>query len=220
MTIPEKKIIDVYLIVKVMVSASRQEMVGHLLKDIVESSEKPSLSSQNPKYDRFGFKIDEDGSLEEKAERLRRLTQENLEETELSLEEVESRWDSVVSTLSKPVHFTVTLDMKNPIRRGIPINLKGTVWKAIVDNRIRGSMERPQPDYYQVRQKDYTINFTRHVSNYEMFLQALLSNYNPGLTLSPAAKQIELDLLRTLPSNKHYDSPHASGMFINSNSVF
>merc|ERR1712126_172402 len=175
---------------QVMVSASRQEMVGHLLKDIVESSEKPSLSSQNPKYDRFGFKIDEDGSLEEKAERLRRLTQENLEETELSLEEVESRWDSVVSTLSKPVHFTVTLDMKNLIRRGILINLKGTVWKAIVDNRIRGSMERPQPDYYK----------------------ALLSNYNPGLTLSPAAKQIELDLLRTLPSNKHYDSPHASGI--------
>ena len=136
--------------IQVMVSASRQEMVGHLLKDIVESSEKPSLSCQNPKYDRFGFKIDEDGSLEEKAERLRRLTQENLEETELSLEEVESRWDSVVSTLSKPVHFTVTLDMKNLIRRGIPINQKGTVWKAIVDNRIRGSMERPQPDYYQV----------------------------------------------------------------------
>jgi len=175
---------------QVMVSATRQEMVGHLLKDIVESSEKPTLSSQNPKYDRFGFKIDEDGSLEEKAERLRRLTQENLEETDLSLEEVESRWVSVVSTLSKPVHFTVTLDMKNLIRQGIPINQKGTVWKAIVDNRIRGSMERPQPDYYQ----------------------ALLSNYNPGLTLSPAAKQIELDLLRTLPSNKHYDGPHASGI--------
>ena len=41
--------------------------------------------------------------------------------------------------------------------------------------------------------------------------QALLSNYNPGLALSPAAKQIELDLLRTLPSNRHYDSPHADG---------
>ena len=164
-----------------MVSASRQEMVGHLLKDIVESSEKPSLSSQNPKYDRFGFKIDEDGSLEEKAERLRRLTQENLEETELSLEEVESRWDSVVSTLSKPVHFTVTLDMKNLIRRGIPINLKGTVWKAIVDNRIRGSMERPQPDYYQVRQQDFALYFTRHVSNYEKKICRLYSQ-----TITPA----------------------------------
>ena len=73
-----------------MVSASRQQMVGHLLKDIVESSEKPSLvCQQDPKYDRFGFKIDEEGSLEEKAERLRRVAQDNWEESELSLEEVE-----------------------------------------------------------------------------------------------------------------------------------
>ena len=55
-----------------------------------------------------------------------------------------------------------------------------------------------------------TFTFTNyHFSKQN--LQALLSNYNPGLALSPAAKQIELDLLRTLPSNKHYDSPHASG---------
>ena len=47
--------------------------------------------------------------------------------------------------------------------------------------------------------------------NSYVLLQALLSNYNPGLQLSPAAKQIELDLLRTLPNNKHYESPHSSG---------
>lgn len=29
---------------------------------------------------------------------------------------------------------------------------------------------------------------------------------------SSAAKQIELDLLRTLPSNRHYDGPHAAGI--------
>ena len=46
-----------------------------------------------------------------------------------------------------------------------------------------------------------------------VLLQALLSNYNPGLQLSPAAKQIELDLLRTLPNNKHYESPHSSGYY-------
>ena len=72
-----------------MVSASRQEMVGHLLKDIIESSEKPSLSNQSEKYDRFGFKLeDENGetSIEDKAERLRKLAQENLEETQMSVE--------------------------------------------------------------------------------------------------------------------------------------
>ena len=38
---------------QVMVSATRQEMVGHLLKDIVESSEKPALSSDTPEHDRW-----------------------------------------------------------------------------------------------------------------------------------------------------------------------
>ena len=63
---------------QVMVSASRQEMVGHLLKDIVESSEKPSLSSQDPAYDQFGFRQEDlngQETLEEKAEKLRRITQ-------------------------------------------------------------------------------------------------------------------------------------------------
>jgi hypothetical protein len=40
--------------------------------------------------------------------------------------------------------------MKNLIRRGIPISMRGMVWKAIVDNRVRTNMDRPQPDYYQV----------------------------------------------------------------------
>ena len=45
------------------------------------------------------------------------------------------------------------------------------------------------------------------------YYQKLLSNYNPAkVNLSPAAKQIELDLLRTLPNNKHYDGPHADGI--------
>ena len=81
------------------------------------------------------FKVDAEGSLEEKAERLRRAAQEALEESELSLEEVEARWNGVVSVLRKPAQFTVTLDVKKLIRGGIPINQRGLVWKAIVDNR-------------------------------------------------------------------------------------
>ena len=44
------------------------------------------------------------------------------------------------------------------------------------------------------------------------YYQKLLSNYNPTQNLTSAAKQIELDLLRTLPNNKHYDTPHADGI--------
>ena len=126
------------MILQVMVSASRQEMVGHLLKDIVESSEKPSLSSQDPAYDQFGFRQEElnnPETLEEKAEKLRRMTQvviltnqfkeihptnlqENLEETvsQLTVKEVEAKWDSVVTTLGKAGVFTVPTDMKCLIR--------------------------------------------------------------------------------------------------------
>ena len=43
------------------------------------------------------------------------------------------------------------------------------------------------------------------------YYQALLSNYNPGLALSPAAKQIELDLLRTMPNNVYYENNHSKG---------
>ena len=192
-----------------MVSASRQEMVGHLLKDIVESSEKPILTSENAEHDRFGFRFDNSASLIEKAERLQRIAEENLAESELTAEEVEVRWKDVVVGLSRPGHFVVNKvimminetsfalkyyfqETKSLIRRGVPINLRGNVWRAIIMNRIRGNVDGKHQDYYQ----------------------ALLSNYNPGLALSPAAKQIELDLLRTLPNNIYYENNHSKGTFL------
>ena len=175
---------------QVMISTSRQEMVGNLLKDFVETSEKPALKSENPEYDRFGFRLDKNGILKEKAERLQRVTQENLEEAELSKKRIEKGWREVVVALGRKEHFTMTKDVKYLIRKGIPINLRGSVWRALITKRTIGNAG--DQGYYQ----------------------ALLSNYNPGLTLSSAAKQIELDLLRTLPNNVYYDRPHARGMDI------
>ena len=48
-------------------------------------------------------------------------------------------------------------DVKLQFRNGIPITQRGIVWKAIVDNRIRGVMDKPQPDYYKVR---HTLKLT------------------------------------------------------------
>ena len=151
-------------------------MVGLLLKDIVDNSEKPTLNSDTPEHDRFGFRFEEGASLIEKAERLQRIAEENLAETELSLEEVETRWQEVVVGLTRPGHFLVSRETKELIRRGVPINQRGAVWRAVIMNRIRGSLDTQHHQYYQ----------------------ALLSNYNPGLALSPAAKQVRLSpLLRT-----------------------
>ena len=135
---------------QVMVSASRQEMVGLLLKDIVDNSEKPALNSETPEHDRFGFRFEEGASLIEKAERLQRIAEENLAETELSLEEVETRWQDVVLGLTRPGHFVVSRETKELIRRGVPINQRGSVWRAIIMNRIRGTLDTQHHQYYQV----------------------------------------------------------------------
>ena len=105
----------------------------------------------------------------------------------------------------------MTTDLKNLLRLGIPISQRGAVWKAIVDHKLmRVQNDKFEADYYK----------------------KLLANYNPNRNLAPAAKQvrnerlreilkivalnkffqIELDLLRTLPNNKHYDSPNADGI--------
>eukprot|EP00095_Tigriopus_kingsejongensis_P002735 maker-scaffold226_size249562-snap-gene-1.19 protein:Tk02735 transcript:maker-scaffold226_size249562-snap-gene-1.19-mRNA-1 annotation:"tbc1 domain family member 2b-like" len=240
------------------VSASRQEMVSQLLKDIVEAAESPVLTTASASYDRFGFRIDlgNEHTLEDKAERLRRQaedesdnmvtealaypshrppgpkqlelscptsqacqhvrdpcgqdverapgaegnnheescgcnSQDNRQSSTHLLENRESKWEDAIANLQSRVPFTVTNDIKRLLRLGIPISQRGSVWKAIVDHKLmRASQEHFPTDYYQ----------------------KLLSNYNPGQTISPAAKQIELDLLRTLPNNKHYDGPHADGI--------
>ena len=46
---------------------------------------------------RFGFRFDQSASLLEKAERLQRIAEENLAESELTAEEVETRWKDVVT---------------------------------------------------------------------------------------------------------------------------
>ena len=45
--------------------------------------------------------------------------------------------------------YVLDFDLKQS-RNGIPITQRGVVWTAIVENRIRGVMDKPQPDYYKV----------------------------------------------------------------------
>ena len=84
---------------QVSVSASRQEMVGQLLKDVVEAAERPTLNAggnSSSAFDQFGFRIvldsaasssdvaasapgadnNKPASLEDKAERLLRQAEE------------------------------------------------------------------------------------------------------------------------------------------------
>jgi len=177
-------------------SGSRQEMVSQLLKDIVETTERPTLASKSAAYDRFGFAIDTPGNtLEEKAEFLRKQAEDHQDqlqdENSHHDEHREKKWDDAITSLNSKTPFTMTTDLKNLLRLGIPISQRGAVWKAIVDHKLmRVQNEKFEDNYYN----------------------KLLANCNPAQKYTSAAKQIELDLLRTLPNNKHYDGPNADGI--------
>ena len=86
----------------------------------------------------------------------------------------------------------MTTDLKNLLRLGIPISQRCSVWKAIVDHKLM----RVQNDKFEAN-----------------YYKKLLANCSSsGQKLTSAAKQIELDLLRTLPNNKHYDGSNADGI--------
>ena len=79
-------------------------------------------------------------------------------------------------------------ELKLLIRAGIPHEHRNKVWKFCIDYCVRETKKIAGDGYYQ----------------------NLLENIEGKP--SPAVKQIELDLLRTLPNNKHYDKPDADGV--------
>ncbi|XP_013784589.1 TBC1 domain family member 2B-like [Limulus polyphemus] len=81
-------------------------------------------------------------------------------------------------------------ELKMLVRSGIPPHFRGRVWKGCINLLVRNIRQRQGSDYYK----------------------KLLSISTGTARLDPAAKQIELDLLRTLPNNKHYESLDASGV--------
>lgn len=100
-------------------------MVGQLLRDVVEASERPALNAASDRFDRFGFRIadlDEDATLEDKAERLRRQAEDDKDAAVQELENRDSRWDDHVTALKSGRFLTVTTDLKKLLRLGIPIS--------------------------------------------------------------------------------------------------
>lgn len=79
-------------------------------------------------------------------------------------------------------------ELKALIRCGVPHEHRSQVWRWCVSFHVKKFRDHLAPDYYET-----LLNVARDKPN-------------------PASKQIELDLLRTLPNNKHYSSPSAGGI--------
>ena len=74
------------------------------------------------------------------------------------------------------------------MRAGIPHEHRAIIWKKCIDEWVQDTRKITGDGYYQ------------------QLLESIKGRP------SPAVKQIELDLLRTLPNNKHYERLDADGV--------
>ncbi len=88
------------------------------------------------------------------------------------------------------MHILINLqdEVKNLVRAGIPHEFRARVWQDLISAYIYREREVAGPGYYQSLLKEKEGVFT------------------------PDAKQIEVDLLRTLPNNKYYDHVDSEGV--------
>lgn len=142
----------------------------------------------NSEYDIYGFRtVPEDDEEEKLVAKVRALDLKTLYLTENQEVSTGVKWENYfASTVNR--EMMCSPELKNLIRAGIPHEHRSKVWKWCVDLHTRKFKDSIKPGYFQT------------------LLQKALEKQNP------ASKQIELDLLRTLPNNKHYSCPTSEGI--------
>lgn len=136
----------------------------------------------------YGFKtVPEEEEEEEKLiAKVRALELKSLSMTDQEVS-VGVKWENFLSsTMNRDLVHSP--ELKALIRCGVPHGHRSKVWRWCVSFHVKKFRDHLPPDYY-----DTLLNVAREKPN-------------------PASKQIELDLLRTLPNNKHYASPSAGGI--------
>ncbi|KAM9068836.1 TBC1 domain family member 2B [Sarcophilus harrisii] len=171
-----------------------RDVIARLLEDAlqVEGSEQPEQAFVKPhlvsEYDIYGFRtVPEDDEEEKLVAKVRALDLKTLALTENQDISTGVKWENYFASIMNR-EMICSPELKNLIRTGIPHEHRSKIWKWCVDLRMKKFKDRAEPGYFQT------------------LLQNALEKQNP------ASKQIELDLLRTLPNNKHYSSPTSEGI--------
>lgn len=101
-------------------------------------------------------------------------------------------WDEFIKDFDK-TNLSKSKEFKSLLRSGVPQDYRCKVWKALIDLKVGTDRRERGPDYYQ--------------SLIEPRQQASGAKQN----MNPSSKQIELDLLRTLPNNRYFETIDSSG---------
>ncbi|KAJ8248748.1 hypothetical protein GJAV_G00227310 [Gymnothorax javanicus] len=170
------------------------DVISRLLEDAlqVDSSgdqQEQQILKPHPvsEYDVYGFKtVPEDDEEERLVAKVRALDLKSLSLTEQEVS-VGVKWENYLAGMVTR-EMTRSPELKALIRCGVPHEHRSKVWRWCVAFHVKKFPESTKADYY------------------EGLLAVAREKQNP------ASKQIELDLLRTLPNNKHYSSPESPGI--------
>ncbi|XP_026859041.2 TBC1 domain family member 2B [Electrophorus electricus] len=171
-----------------------RELISRLLEDAlqVDSGDHQEHAVLKPhpvsEYDIYGFKtVPEEEDEEEKlVAKVRALELRSLSLTDQEVS-VGVKWENYLAgTMNR--EMVRSPELKVLIRSGVPHPHRSKIWSWCVNLHVKKIRECQPADYYE-----NLLCMAREKPN-------------------PASKQIELDLLRTLPNNKHYASPSADGI--------
>ncbi|KAM9311820.1 TBC1 domain family member 2B [Gastrophryne carolinensis] len=171
-----------------------RDVVNQLLEDAlkVETTEHTEHTFIRPhamsKYDIYGFQIlPEDDDEELLVAKVRALDLKSLSLSDNQEISTVVKWENyLASTVNR--EMARSPELKNLVRNGIPHQHRSKMWKVFVNQHIKKLKDEVTPNYF------------------ETLLRNALEKQNP------ASKQIELDLMRTLPNNKHYTSSTSEGI--------
>ncbi|XP_069078157.1 TBC1 domain family member 2B isoform X2 [Pleurodeles waltl] len=170
------------------------DVISQLLEDALklEPTEQTEQSYFKPhtvsEYDIYGFQtVPEDDEEERLFAKARALDLKNLSLIENQDISTGVKWENYFANIVNK-EMVRSPELKNLIRYGIPHAHRSKMWAWCVNSHIKKIKDSKAPDYFQ------------------SLLKNALEKQNP------ASKQIELDLMRTLPNNKHYSSPTSEGI--------
>ncbi|XP_041467482.1 TBC1 domain family member 2B-like [Lytechinus variegatus] len=180
-------------------STESDDIISKLIAEAIETDigeERIKSCTETAKeqlYDKYGFikppstEIEEDNALLSQADKLQRRSDELKSKHSTAEVSRAVKWENYVVAHPEK-ELTMTPELKSLIRGGIPHEYRARIWKWCVDLRVRKDKETTGLGYYQ------------RLQNSKSFKS------------SPATKQIELDLLRTLPTNRHYEKMESQGV--------
>lgn len=112
-----------------------------------------------------------------------------------------SKWDHFMSNLNNHGDLSIgNIDLKNMLRMGVPHDYRCKIWRMLIHQRVKDQKERLGSEYYDSLLRNRSVLINSSPSSPQ------------GKVFDPSAKQIELDLLRTLPNNRHFENLESDGI--------